>query len=654
MRSTLKYTEQQEIDERLRTSRLLGLNQDLVIHGGGNTSIKTKVVDHAGVELEALIIKGSGSDLASVDLNGFTALDMKELLHAKTIKKMSGTEMVSYLRMSMIDPSQPFPSVETFLHALIPRKFVDHSHSDYVLALTNTDMSDIDLKQILKDKVVVIPYIQSGLDVAKYFDESISELDISNLYGAVLRNHGLVTWGDTAQESYDRHIKLAGLAKEFVVKKFRGIPKEEIKKSEKEKFIDFLPVLRGYLSPTNKKILHWDSSSEMVGFSLLPEAAEFSTLGPATPDMLIRTKMDYLYLNDLENPGEKIKRFVEKYKEDFSKFIQGEHAMHDPYPSVIIVKGYGLVTASASAKETVIIRDQAYHSFKISMAAKTVGKNRFISRKEAFELEYWSPEEAKLKRKQKKDLTGFVCLVTGAASGIGKATFSRFLEDGAVVAGGDIDSKIMDMASEYRENAIGIRFDISNEQSVSSAFKQIVEKFGGIDAVFNNAGYLHPSPFEEITIQDLKKHVDINSIGTFLVTREGFKIMKKQGIGGSFIFNITKNVTNPGEGMASYGSSKAMAAQLSKYVALEGGGYGIRSNVVNPDKIFRESKIWEGGVLENRAKTKGISVEEYKRGNLLHIEVLPEHVANVVVELVKNSTFGATTGSMIPIDGGIK
>ncbi len=654
MALALLHKEPEQIEERIRTSRMLGNNEELVIHGGGNASVKVKVVDHAGVELDALFVKGSGSDLATIDSSGFSLLNMKELLHAKEIAKMSGPEMASYLRMSMLDPDRPFPSVETFLHAFIQKKYVDHSHSDFILALTNTDLDDQSISRVLEGKVLVLPYIQSGLELAKKLDDAISRLDISKLYGAVLRNHGLVTWGDTAIESYNRHIEVSTLAKKLVESKFKGMPKAELDEVRREEFINFLPVLRGRLSAETRKILHWDHSPELVGFSNIPEAKEFSTLGPATPDMLIRTKMDYLYLENLENPKERIEGFVNKYKADFSRFVGDNYQMHDPYPSVIVVRGYGVVSSSISAREASIVRDQAYHSFMISLAAKTMGKNKFITRREAFELEYWSPEEAKIRRTEFRDLSGFVCIVTGAASGIGKTTFQRFLEEGAVVVGGDIDEKITKIALEHGKNALGVRFYISDESSVSDAFKMIVERFGGIDAVFNNAGYLHPSSFEDISLDDLRKHVEINSIGTFLVTRESFRIMKMQGIGGSFVFNITKNVTNPGEGMTSYGTSKAFSAQLSRYVALEGGKYGIRSNVVNPDKIFKDSKIWEGGVLENRAKTKGISVDEYKRSNLLRIEVLPEHVANIVVELVKGDIFGATTGTSIPVDGGIK
>ena len=641
------------LGERVRTSRLLGKDEELVLHGGGNTSVKLTVRDTLQRNREALLVKGSGSDLASIDENGFTILDMVPLLEAKAIERMSDIEMTSYLRTCMLDPDQPFPSVETFLHAFIKAKFVDHSHADSILSLTNTDLDDGKIAEIFGGKVLVLPYVAPGFELARYFMDFVSSIDISGYEGVILRHHGLVTWGETADESYDRHINIVSAAKNFIAEKWKGIQRREIEEGKRDEFIDFLPVLRGLLSRGNRKILYWDNSPEMVGYSLLPEAEEFSSLGPATPDMLIRTKMNYLYLRSLSEAREGVEKYVADYRDKFQRYIGTSYPMHDPYPSVIVVKGYGVVTSSPSYKESRIIGDQVRHSFRVSIAAKSVGRNRFITEKQAFEMEYWSLEEAKLKKFRKPELQGYIGLVTGAASGIGKVTFSRFADEGILAIGADIDPSIVFM-TDKNGMKFGMKFDITNEEEVRNAFREVVGMFGGIDVVFNNAGYLKPSPLDELSLNELRKHIEVNSIGSFNVTKEAFKIMKKQGIGGNIIFNITKNVTNPGKGMTAYGTSKAFASQLSRYVAVEGGSYGIRSNVVNPDKIFRESKIWEGGVLEDRAKAKGITVDEYRKGNLLHMEVLPEHVANVVIALIRDGTFGATTGASIPVDGGIQ
>ncbi|MGC8562057.1 MAG: SDR family oxidoreductase [Thermoplasmata archaeon] len=654
MMFTIPEQERKLLKERVEASRSLGRDENLVLHGGGNTSVKLKVRSVVAKEINTLFVKSSGSDLATIEEEDFTAMKMNDLMDAKLVDTMTDDEMSSFIRNCMLDPDQAFPSVEIFIHAFVNYKFVDHSHADYIVALTNSNLEDRAIADVFKEKILVIPYVQPGFQLAKHFLKTINEMDLSNFAGVILRNHGLVTWGNTAKESYETHLKLVKEAEKFIENQWKGIPRVQFQKDRESQFIDFLPKLRGLLSKDRKKILTWDNSDEAVGFSISEDAVRFRTLGPATPDMLVRTKKNYLFSDNLSNIESEIDSFIRKYKEDYEKYVPSGKIMHDPFPSVLVLKGYGLVAAASTKMEADIIRDEAIHSFRVASAAAAIGDNRFITDQQCYDMEYWPFQEAKLAKRKRKELEGFIGLVTGAASGIGKVTFMKFMTEGILAIGGDIDPGIVDISKQMGKEAYGIKFDISNEESVMGAFREIVREFGGIDAVFNNAGFLKPSPLDETTLQDLKKHVDINSIGTFLVTREAFKIMKTQGIGGSFVFNITKNVTNPGEGMMSYGTSKAFAAQLSRYVAIEGGRYRIRSNVVNPDKIFRESKIWEGGVLENRARAKGITQEEYKRGNLLHVEVLPEHVANVVVDLIRDSVFGATTGTMIPIDGGIK
>ncbi len=351
-----------------------------------------------------------------------------------------------------------------------------------------------------------------------------------------------------------------------------------------------------------------------------------------------------------------IDEYAAKYRKEYEEYVRG-FPMHDPYPSCIVIRGYGLITAGINSREASIAMDQMRHSLLVNARAMRLGGNSFISRKEAYEMEYWPLEEAKLKKFHPRPLEGHVSVVTGAASGIGLEVARKLAMNGSAVIACDLDPDVTSVSktlgTESGNPVIPAVIDISSEEAVEKAYRNAVLEFGGVDMLFNNAGVLKSSLIEDTTVQDLDLHYRVNARGTFLMTREAFKIMKAQNIGGNMVFNITKNLTNPGPGMLSYGSTKAFAAHVCHYVAKEGGKYGIRANIVNPDKIFRGSKIWENGVLEARAKAKGQTVEQYKTQNLLRREVLPDHVANVVLALINEDAFGATTDAMIPIDGGI-
>ena len=387
------------------------------------------------------------------------------------------------------------------------------------------------------------------------------------------------------------------------------------------------------------------------------EAEKFTGRGPATPDMIIRTKHDYLYCSDLEQLGKQIVEYEKKYEEEYRRYVS-DFPMHDPFPPVIVVRGTGIITSGISEKEAVIVRDQFVHSMKVNSIAERLSGQKFISLQQSYSMEYWTLEEAKLKKFKPMSLQGCISVVTGAANGIGYVAALKLAQNGSAVVVCDIDPEISRRAQEIEAETKSPVFpyvlDISSEQAIRDMFRSIRKEFGGVDIVFNNAGILKSAPIEELDVKDLDRHYAIIGRGSFLISQEAFRIMKEQGIGGNIVFNITKNLTNPGPEMTSYGASKAFAAYVCHYVAKEGGKYGIRANIINPDKVFKGSKIWENGVLEARARAKGQTVEEYKTQNLLRREVLPEHVANVLLALVNEEAFGATTDAMIPVDGGVK
>lgn len=645
-----------EIDERVYSSRLLGKDPNLVLHGGGNTSVKRKEKDHTGREISVLRVKGSGSDLATIEPKDFTGLRMDDLLHAENIESMSDEQMVDYLKKSMVDPSEPSPSVESFLHAFIPYKFVDHSHADAILSITNTDLAP-DMISAILDNVIVVPYVPPGFKLAKEILKHISSMRLG-IEGIVLSKHGLFTFGNTAKESYERHVTIVDQAERYIASR---VPERLFKVKYGELSLEdarkYLPVIRGSVSRSRKKILKIDTFGMAKEIAMSEQAENFTKMGPATSDMLIRTKHDYLYIDDLEKSAELIEKYAADYRKDYEKYVKG-FPMHDPYPSVIVVRGFGIITCGVTSKEATIIHDQIIHSFIVNARTENIGKHEFISRQEAYHMEYWPLQEAKLKKSVPKQLHGTVSVVTGAASGIGLAAFKKLAENGSAVIACDVDPSIskvtIEIEREFRTGCMPYIVDLSHEGEIKKMFSSIVERYGGVDIIFNNAGILKSAPIETLDLKDLDMHYRINARGSFIVSQEAFRIMKTQGIGGNMVFNITKNLLHPGPEMTSYGASKAFAAQVCHYVAKEGGKYGIRANIINPDKIFKGSKIWEGGVLESRAKAKGQTIEEYKTQNLLGVEVLPEHVVGVLMALIDDSTFGATTDAMIPVDGGIK
>jgi len=645
-----------DLDERVYSSHLLGSVPDLVLHGGGNTSVKTEEILHTGKKAAVLRVKGSGSDLATIRREGFTGIRMEDLLAAKNISEMSDQEMVDYMKKSMVDPSEPSPSVETFLHAFLPFKFVDHSHADSILAITNRNVSQDEIRSIF-GKVIVIPYFPPGFKLARSVLERLDSLG-PDTEGIILEKHGLFTFGDSAKESYERHIGLVTKAEEFIRKNVREkIFTPKFKESSTESISDFLPAIRGMISKKSKKIMHFDTSPEALEIASSEEAEKFTGRGPATPDMIIRTKHDYIYCSDLKDLGKQIGEYEKKYEEEYSRYVSN-FPMHDPFPPIIVIRGRGIITSGISAKEAEIVRDQFVHSMKVNSLAEKLSGQRFINLDQSYNMEYWPLEEAKLKKFKPMPLQGCISVVTGAANGIGYVAALKLAQNGSAVVVCDIDPEISKRAQEIESLAkspvLPYILDISNEQAIREMFHIIKQEFGGLDIVFNNAGILKSDPIEDLDVKDLDRHYAIIGRGSFIVSQEAFRVMKEQGIGGNMVFNITKNFTNPGPEMTSYGAAKAFAAYVCHYVAKEGGKYGIRANIINPDKVFKGSKIWENGVLEARAKAKGQTVEEYKTQNLLRREVLPEHVANVLLALVNEEAFGATTDAMIPVDGGVK
>ena len=488
-----RWTEPEEADDlglRVYTSRLLGAESELVLHGGGNTSVKVEEKDHTGEPTGVLRIKGSGSDLAQIARDGFTGLRLEDLLAAKKFKSLDDLQMVDYFRKSMLDPSESSHSVEAFLHAFIPFKFVDHSHADSIIALTNTDLKDEEIRECLGN-VVVVPYIAPGFELARALADRMEE--ITKADGIVLRKHGLFTYSESAKESYSKHIELVTKAEKFIATRIKGSLFTRKYDQISPDLMEFLPKLRGVLSGSAKKILHVNTDSAAVEVACSAEAEELCSYGPATPDMLIRTKHDFLYVPALGEIAEKVTDFAEKYRQEHSTYAPS-YPMHDPYPSVILIRGFGIITQSSTKKAARIIMDQAMHSFTVNAKCRKLGKPDFISKTQANHMEYWPLQEAKLKKFVPRKLQGIVSVVTGAAGGIGLEAFTALAQNGSHVIALDVDPAVVgageSLSKETKIENLSIQTDLGNEDQIRMSIEKAVREFGGVDVVFNNAGIL--------------------------------------------------------------------------------------------------------------------------------------------------------------------
>jgi rhamnulose-1-phosphate aldolase/alcohol dehydrogenase len=649
-----------EIDQLVYQSRLVGEEESLVLWGGGNNSVKTRATDLLGNAIDVMLIKSSGSDMKSIVPKQFPAvrLDYIAPLRARN-EEMSDQEMVDYLARCLVDPSSARPSIETLLHAFLPAAAVLHTHADAILALTNTRGRESTVRSILGENVITVPYKRPGFrlsrEVADAFDAN------PNAEGLVLMNHGLITWGATAKEAYDRHIELVTRAEERRPK--LSAYEVSTPTASREKPKEIAPALRGALGRKRSVILEFDDDDEVLGFLERPDAERITQVGPATPDHLLYTKRYPLFLKPGLDLNAALGRYVKTYKETYDS-RSSEFEMLEPYPRVILMPGVGMWTAGKDARGARVVRDIYRHTMAIIAAAEAAGGYETLNDDDAFHAEYWPLELYKLTLLPKeKELAGKVALITGAASGIGRATAMRFAEEGAHVVVTDRDEDLAgDVADEIvsrhgLRRAIAIRMNVVKEQHVEQAFMETVRAYGGVDIVVSNAGISSFGSLDELSTVDWDRAFAVNARGHFLVAREALRVMKAQKTGGSMVFNASKNVTAPGKDFGAYSVSKAAEAQLCRIVALEGGEFGIRANMLNPDAIFGDSRFWSDEMKSMRAQAYGIDAQRlpdyYRNRTLLKTEVTANDVAEAALFLAGPRS-AKTTGTMLPVDGGVK
>lgn len=630
---------------RVYTSRLLGKEPSLVLHGGGNTSVKALVRDAFGDMQEVLYIKGSGWDLATIEAKGFAPVKLDALKRMAAFDTLSDTDMVSLQRSSMLDPNAPNPSVEAILHAIIPFKYVDHSHTDAVVAITNTPDGKRRIEELYGDNVLIVPYIMPGFLLAKKVYNLTRGLDWKKCQGIVLLNHGLFTFADSARDSYEQHIRLVSKAEDYIKQQRITIARKRSGGVD----LDMLARLRQSVSNAQKAavVAFWKDDPNSVGFAHLSNVSTIGTKGTLTPDHVIRTKPVPVVVG--EDPRADVQRYTKNYASYFERNQTGGLKSLDQAPRWAICPKAGLVTFGRSYKDALITSDIVDHTVLAIQWAQGMGGWKVLSEKDIFEMEYWELEQAKLGKGDKpKALQGKVALVTGAYSGIGKAAVLALAAQGAHVAALDINR---DITKAFNSSQIlGLVCDVTKDKEVRQAVERTVRHFGGLDIVVSNAGIFPPSSnIENMDPKTWDKSIAINLTSHQRLMTESAKYLK-YGIDPTIIIVASKNVPAPGPGASAYSVAKAGLTQLARVAALEMGGMGIRVNVLHPNQVF-DTAIWTKEVLAKRAKSYGLSVEEYKTNNILKTEITSHHVADLIVTLA-GPAFLKTTGAQIPIDGG--
>lgn len=632
--------------ERVYSSRLLGANSDLVLHGGGNTSVKSVWKNIFGEDEETLYVKGSGSDLISIELKDFVPVRLKDMLKLSRLKTLSDMDMARELKLATLDPSSPAPSVEAIMHALIPHRFVDHTHADAIVTITNTASGEARIREIFGDEVIVLPYVMPGFDLAKLCAEVFPAQATSHTIGMVLMNHGIFSFGDTAKESYDRMIALVSRAEDYLNKHARLAPETDIEPTS-----DWLalPALRKKVSVAAgfPMLLRTCSSNAALAFARHLKVESISQRGPATPDHVIRTKRVPMFGRDVDAYSQAYKQYFERN----SKSAKTSLTMLDPSPRVIVDPEFGLVTAGRSSRETKIAEDIYLHTMDIILRGEVLEGYQALSEADLFNMEYWDLEQAKLKKAgPPKAFAGEVVLVTGAASGIGKACVQSFLSRGAAVVAVDINPVVESLYGK-REDYLGITAELTSLEAIKGIREQTLRHYGGLDMLVLNAGiFPGGKKIEALSDDEWRKVMSINLDSNLMLMREAHPLLKVAPRYGRVVVIGSKNVPAPGPGAVAYSASKAALTQVARVAALEWGKDAIRINLVHPNAVF-DTGIWTEEVLLQRATHYGMSVDEYKRNNVLHEEVSSKDVAELTAEMC-GILFSKITGAQIPIDGG--
>jgi rhamnose utilization protein RhaD (predicted bifunctional aldolase and dehydrogenase)/NAD(P)-dependent dehydrogenase (short-subunit alcohol dehydrogenase family) len=651
----------EDVALRVYTTRLIGRDPLLVLHGGGNTSVKTNATDDLGQEHEVIAIKGSGANMADMEPWGLPAVKLAPLRELRGLEALSDEAMVNTQRLNLLDASAPDPSVEALLHAFLPHKFVDHTHAAAVLSIVDQPDGEALAREVYNGRMGIVPYIAPGFALAKEAARVFEEKP--DVEGLILHKHGIFTFGETARGAYERMIEMVSLAESRLRQGRPVVFQQADIASEIAPAADIAPILRGACAirkdgaESVRFIAELRTGPEILDYVNGAELGSYSQRGVVTPDHILRTKNTPLIVpapqaGGLDVFADAVKAAVDRFVADYDAYFERENAAVggtktklDPMPRVILVPGVGLFGLGRTPKEAAIAGDLAENTIKVVTDAEAIGRYEPLPESDLFALEYWSLEQAKLKGAVVKPLTGQVAVVTGAGA-IGAATAKALADDGAAVAIFDINREAAHQAAAAVKG-MGIACDVTKPTDVARAFAAVCERFGGVDILVSNAGAAWQGRIGDVSDDTLRKSFELNFFAHQTVAQAAVRIMLNQDTGGVLLFNISKQAVNPGQNFGPYGLPKAATMLLMRQYALDYGMDGIRSNGVNADRI--RSGLLTDEMIAARSKARGVSEAEYMSGNLLHAEVTAEDVAQAFLALAKARK---TTGHVQTVDGG--
>ncbi len=671
-----EYATLPDLEGLVYRSNLLGRDRVVVNIYGGNTSAKLTRPDFLGRQTRVLYVKASGSDVANMKAKDFAALRLDDIDPLYQRDTMTDEQMIDYLSYTTFEPGRPRQSIETLLHAFVPFPHIDHTHPDAVISLACTPAGEATARKLYGDRMAWVDYIRPGFTLSKWIGGRV--LDNPKIECVIMGKHGLVTWGGETKSCYDKTISIIQEAEDYVRDQAKGksvfgaVKVVPLSANERCTMVaEILPVIRGQVSTERSAILAYDDADTVLDCVARERTGAVSQQGAACPDHLVHVKRQPLFVEWRPSEGidslkAKVKDGIAAYKQQYVDYFNANKSdgdeLRDASPRVILIPGLGMVNTGKDATDADVSRQLYHRAISVIGGSEALGGFESLTAAEAYGIEYWPLELYKLKlRPPDRDLAGKIAFITGAASGIGRATAYRLAQEGAHVIVADINAEganevADDLVKKFGfKRGLAVHCDVTSEQAIIDAFRKAVLAYGGLDIVVNNAGIAGGKPIEQTSLADWQRNIDILATGYFLVAREAFRVLKAQERGGALVFVGSKNSIGAGKGASAYSAAKAAEIHLARCLAEEGGEFGIRVNSVLPDGVIQGSSIWDSNWREARAKNYGIQPEEleafYRKRTTLKVNVTPNDLAEAILFLAGPRS-AKTTGGVLTVDGG--